>query len=142
MPYTTEAQIAALIPAEHLAAALDDDNDGEADAGLLDTIIEAVGTEIDAHLGQRFTVPFDDADLPAVVSHAARVLVAEALYARRGFDGDKNPWGARAKLIRAKIERIGTGKEPLRPATEQAPESVTAITGPSQTYLADGSLPT
>ena len=117
MPYTTQAKIQTLIPAADLTDALDDDRDGAADEGLLDTIIETAGNAVDAFLSGLFEVPF--ATPPAVVQEAALIFCCEAIYARR-LSADKiNPFTARANAWRARLEKIGNGDLTLDAATEK-----------------------
>lgn len=139
MPYVLQSEIEADIPPTFLVEALDDDNDGQADAGLWDKVAESVATEIDGTLGQRFAVPFSS-PIPAIVKQAAKVFSLEKLYARRGTPEAQNPWAKQAAAFREKLTRIAKGEEPLTPEIQRAKPSVTAITEPAKTTSSTGSL--
>lgn len=112
MSYTTQEKVETLIPPQYLVDALDDDRDGAADEGLLDTIIEAASNEVDGFLAGRFTIPFED-PAPAAVAEAALVFVCERLYARRLVPDEKNPFTARANAWRERLQKMGDGTLPL-----------------------------
>lgn len=135
--YTTQSEIEASIPPAYLRQALDDDADGAADDGLLGQVIANASNEVDAILGQRYTVPFSS-PFPAVVAAATRIFVLETLYLRRGHSGEANPWEARAKDIRARLSRIGKGEEPLSPDHEREHSSVSVISGDASTHSSSG----
>jgi phage gp36-like protein len=137
MAYTTQARLAALVAAEQMVRALDDDGDGVADAGAWEAVEAAAASQVDGRLGQRYGTPVA-APLPALVQEAADVFVAEILYLRRGLAGDANPWTARADAMRARLERIGRGEEPLTATAPSARPSVSAITEPARTVRAGG----
>jgi phage gp36-like protein len=115
MAYTTENKIQTLIPAPDLTDALDDDRDGYADDGLLDTIIATASNAVDAFLSGLFEVPF--ATPPAVVQEAALIFSCEAIYARRLTADKVNPFTARANQWRDRLQKIGNGELPLDAAT-------------------------
>lgn len=112
MPYVTQSEIETAIPGPDLAQALDDDGDGAADAGLLDTIIAQAGLSVDGLLGARFAVPFAD-PVPAIVRHAAFVFAGELLYDRRPIGEKRNPFKTRANSERERLKAIGQGEQPL-----------------------------
>ena len=118
MAYTNQSKIETLIPPQHLNDALDDDRDGTADAGLLDTLIATAANAVDAYLAGLFTVPFSTP--PAVVQEAALIFTCEAIYARRLAPDEKNPFTPRANVWRERLQQIGNGKLPLDAATEKA----------------------
>lgn len=111
MAYCTQAQIQTEIPASDLVNALDDDRNGVADTGLLDSIIALSDQEIDGLLGALYEVPF--ADPPALVRDASFIFTCERLARRRGVPDEHNPYGPRAKDIRARLQLIADGKSPL-----------------------------
>ncbi|MBI5770858.1 MAG: DUF1320 family protein [Verrucomicrobia bacterium] len=133
--YIIMATLTAEMPPQFVAQALDDDGDGAADAGLFDQLVANAQTEIDGILGQRFEVPFSN-PIPSVVVDACTKLVAEKLYARRGFSGDKNPWEKKAAEVRAELKAIAKGERPLTPTIARAKPSATAITEPAKTASA------
>jgi phage gp36-like protein len=136
--YTTRQKITAKLPDRFLVEALDDDNDGEEDTGLLDTIIANADEEIDSYLLARYAAPF--ADAPALVGSASLTLVLEALYFRRGLSGDSNPWVKPAAEIRARLKRIAAGDEPLVAGREKAQAGVVVVTEPARTHSTSGRL--
>lgn len=138
MAYTTQAKIEAVLPPKFLTQATDDNADGSADSGLLDAVIAAADTRIDAMLGQRYDVPFTTA--PAVVQHASLVFSCHTLYLRRGIGGDQNPWEQQAKDMDAKLNRIARGEEPLAPDVTRDRPSVSTITETSRTYPSEGGI--
>ena len=117
MAYTTQTDIETLIPAAHLSDALDDNRDGAADAGLLDSLIATAANAVDAYLGGIFTVPFTTP--PAAVKEAALVFACEMIFARRLALDEKNPFSSRANFWRDRLEKIGKGQLPLDAATER-----------------------
>lgn len=139
MPYVEQTDIEALIPAEFLLQALDDDQDGEADPGVWDKLVVAVGDEIDGALGQKYTVPFAT-PYPSVVKAAAKVLALWSLYQRRGLAGDRNPWESEAKRQRDKLDRIGKGLDPLTPDNLGKKPGGVVITETAKTYDGNGNL--
>jgi phage gp36-like protein len=127
MAYVTQAQIETAIPAQHLVEALDDDRDGSADAGLLDSVIAQASQAVDAFLSPRYDVPFDD-PAPSPVAESAFVFVCELLYQRRGLHGDENPFTERADAWRKKLEAIAKGEGQLEVDEEGSSTPGAAIT--------------
>lgn len=125
MAYTTQAKIESKIPPPHLNDALDDDRDGTADSGVIDTIIEVASTAVDALLAARYEVPFTTP--PAMVQEAALIFACEAIYDRRQIL-DKNPYTARADDWRELLGKIGGGAGSIDAATEQSFTPGAAIT--------------
>ncbi|MFZ4596853.1 MAG: phage protein Gp36 family protein [Verrucomicrobiaceae bacterium] len=125
MPYFSHADLAALIPADFLLQALDDDNDGVEDA------FEAVRTSaqetVDAYLGARYTVPLTTEPLPKLVVQAAIAFAAELCYQRRGTPKENNPWYDRAESMRKLLTAVAKGEIQLQvsaPAPAQPPGSI------------------
>jgi phage gp36-like protein len=136
--YLAEADLIPHLPPQFLLQALDDDGDGSADDGLLDAILTASSDEVDAILGARFATPFSP--VPALVKTSARIFALETLYRRRGFSGDNNPWEVPAKDLRARLNRIGQGKEPLTPDIERKQSSVSVIVEDAKTHDSAGRI--
>jgi uncharacterized protein YggE len=88
---------------------------------------------VDALLGQRFEVPFAS-PLPALVSQAAKIFAASALYRRRGLTADRNPFAKEEERLSVKLSRIGEGKEALTPDVDRAQDSISVISEDAQTY--------
>lgn len=131
--YVLLSDMNAKLPAAFLIQALDDDGDGAADPGIWDAVATAVAQEIDGILGVRFAVPFAN-PLPAPVVTSAQILAAEALYARRGFQGeDKNPWTALAKTQRATLQKIAAGELALGPDRKRAQPSASIVAEAAKT---------
>lgn len=142
-PYVTQDQVTPLIPPDFLAEALDDDNDGSEDTGLWDDLVTAVSDEVDGTLGQRYATPFaDDHVAIGFIRHSTRTLLLEALYLRRGYAGDDNPWGQRAADVRTTLRSIAAGDRPLGPAAERQRDSASAITETARTHNTQGHIPT
>ncbi|HRJ48142.1 MAG TPA: DUF1320 family protein [Opitutaceae bacterium] len=135
--YTTLARINAVLPPQFLVEALDDDKDGVADPGVFDEVVASVQVEIDGVLGARYSTPFAN-PVPALVADAALKLTAEALYARRGFAEDKNPWAVRAKAIRTLLGEVAAGSKPLTPDLGRKRPSASVITSPAKTHSKAG----
>jgi phage gp36-like protein len=140
-PYHTRASIASAdIPPSFLLDALDDDRDGEEDAGLYDQLAENASAEVDGYLGGRYTVPFTGT-VPPLVIVASRIFCLEGLYARRGYtrkSDPPNPWAGRADDIRARLSRIAAGEEPL--VVDTSGPSIDVVTEPSRTHSARGKM--
>lgn len=139
--YTTLSQIKAKLPAAFVAEALDDDGDGAIDEDVLTAVLEDAASQVDARLGQRYAVPFDTADLPAIVDSSSLLLVCETLYLRRGFGTEENnPFLASARAARKKLEEIGNGEGQLTPEAQRPKKSVAVFGEPSKTTSANGNL--
>ena len=140
-PYHSRDSIAkADIPPSFLLDALDDDRDGVEDTGLYDQLAENASAEVDGYLEGRYGVPFTGT-LPALVVTASRIFCLEGLYARRGYtrkSDPPNPWTGRADDIRARLERIAAGKEPL--VVDASGPSVDVVTEPSRTHSTGGKM--
>jgi len=107
MAYTTQKAIQTVIPKPVLKDALDDNNDGLPDDGLLDQIIVTASNAVDALLAAHYDVPFPD-PAPAMVQEAAFVFSCEIIYARRERD-NPNPYTARANALRETLQKISQG---------------------------------
>lgn len=132
MAYTSRGAIVAKLPDRYVVEALDDDGDGEEDAGLLDTIIATGDTEIDGYLEGRYQLPLSPT--PAKLATASLVIALEAIYYRRGLSREDNPWANRASEIRASLRRIQAGEENLFAGTEKAEAGVVVVAEPARTH--------
>jgi phage gp36-like protein len=112
MSYTTQTKIETLIAPPELTDALDDNRDGAADDGLLDTLIATASNAVDAFLSGLYSVPFAD-PVPAVVQEAALIFTCEMIWARRLNADQKNPFAARANYWRDRLQKIGNDELPL-----------------------------
>jgi len=117
MAYISITDITAYLSVTQLPNFTDDDRDGNPDPGLLDSIIEVAGNEVDGYLSSIYQTPFltgsISSSLPAKVRYATTIFTLEQLYARRDFIGVNNPYTQRADLIRGDLRLIGTGVAPL-----------------------------
>ena len=137
MPYVALDDLRGKIPQTFLVQALDDDRDGEVDAGLWELIQSQADQAVDSRLGQRYPVPFDDP--PAIVSEAALIFACEAIYARR-VGPEQNPWMGMGNAMRSRLERIGSGDESLTPEIARTKPSGGVISEPARTYSSAGRL--
>jgi phage gp36-like protein len=140
-PYVTMTDLSGMIPLPFLVEGLDDNADGAADASVWSQVAADVSAVIDGKLGGRYTVPFTN-PLPAIVVSAAKTLAAEQIYTRRGrTDADGrlvNPFTKQANDVRAQLDRIAAGADPLDPSKNRQQPSATVITGPSKTASTTG----
>lgn len=139
-PYHTRASINADVPVEFMLEALDDDRDGEEDAGLYDQLALNASEAVDAYIGSRHPTPWAG-DPPALLSRASRVFCLESLYTRRGYSKEtepKNPWASLADALRARLGRIADGTEPL--VVDQSGPTIDVVTEPSRTTSASGRM--
>jgi phage gp36-like protein len=110
--YASRSDLEAIIPPHFIVQALDDDADGVEDDGLFQKVSDAADRAVNAYLSGRYTTPFG-APFPDLVAEAAKIFVAESLYARRGYESDRNPYTARANGLRKQLESIGNGNGSL-----------------------------
>lgn len=139
MSYIVQSDLHALVPPAFVVEALDDDRDGLADAGVWAAVEAEAAGQVDSRLGGRYAVPFG-APLPAIVTEAAKLFAAEALYQRRGQSGENNPFTGRANAMRKRLEAIGAGEAPLTPEAGRKRPPVSVITAPAKTLPAHGGM--
>ncbi len=135
MSYISQTDLAGTIPAATLAKALDDNKDGVEEAGVWAAMTAAVATRIDGYLEARYVTPL--VPVPSLVREAARVYMAELIYQRLGFSGDKNPWASRAHEISATLEKVALGELPLGDLAQAVPQPIVAsglVSEPARTY--------
>jgi len=117
MPYLQQSDVVpAFIEQKIFDQALDDTGDGTADSGAWDALVAAVSEEADGILASRFDVPFSDADVPPQVKTAVRFGVLEALWLRRGYSPESNPYAAKAALAMKALVKLAESKLPVGPA--------------------------
>lgn len=129
--YVELSDLEAVIPAEFLTQALDDNSDGVIDAW--ESVQKAACRAVDAKLGVRFTVPFPE-PYPAIVSEAAFLFAAEACFNRRGIYSDENPFARQAGDMRRELASIGDGDRALDPTIQRQKPSVSIVTSPAKTH--------
>jgi len=110
LSYCTQSDIEASIPGPTLTDALDDDRDGIADAGVLDTIIAQASQAVDAYLSGLYATPFTY-PVPPAVADAATVFACEMIYSRRPVA--QNPFTKSADAWRARLEAIAKREQNL-----------------------------
>ena len=99
--YTTLAQVTAKLPNDFIVQALDDDKDGLLDEDVWAAVAADAADQVDDRLGQRYSVPFDPANLSAKVRASSLMFVLETLYLRRGFGTEEtNPFLHSARAAR------------------------------------------
>lgn len=126
--YTTQAAIQAKVPPLILVDALDDDGDGDADAGLLDQIIANASNDVDAMICNRVALPL--ATVPASVSGAALWLAIADIYGRRQKEMPED-FKRRLRQVNDFLEKVRDGKEILDATATQA---ITSESG-QRTYV-------
>lgn len=127
--YTTNAAIEAKVPAPVLNDALDDDGDGNRDAGLLDQIIANASDAVDAMICNRVTLPLAD-PAPASVRNAALWFTVEEIYGRRQAELPKT-FAAAITEARKWLMAVRDGQQQL---DASAPISLEAAEG-GQPYV-------
>lgn len=116
MSYAEKSDVEALIPAEFLDQALNDENeDGGADAGWV-KVASAVDRQINALLSVSFSVPLSS-PYPTLITQAATILAASLCYKRRGKTGENNPWESQEESWLERLAKIGKGEETLTPTS-------------------------
>jgi len=135
------SDVNARIPGPYLVQALDDNGDGVADNDVWLGVKNAVETEINGTLGQRFKTPFIN-PVPAIVLDSARVLACDMLYKRRGIADKENPWSKQAADFRARLADIVAGKQPLTPDLNRAQPSVSVVSEKSKTTSSQAKIST
>jgi len=112
MAYITQADLAAYVQADMLAQGVDDAGDGSDSDAVFAVVYNAVEKEIHGSLAGVYAVPFAS-PYPSFIVHAALVLAAYLLYARRGAAGENNPWREETRLIRERMQRLARREERL-----------------------------
>lgn len=139
--YTLIDQVKAKLPYDFIVEALDDDKDGLIDEDVWTAVAEDAADQVDDRLGQRYTVPFDPANLSAKVRASSLLFVLETLHLRRGFGTEENnPFLNSARAARKELSAIGNGEVPLTPTAEKPRKSISTVTEPARTSSAHGYL--
>lgn len=136
MSYVVQADLEGKIPQQLLLQALDDNGDGLADDGVWDKLVTDVESAINSRLEANYTIPLET-PVPAIITEAAKVLAAEAIYMRRGLTGDQNPWTKQADAMRKRLEDIGSGSVQLLPNKTPQGSSGTVISDTSRLNTGD-----
>lgn len=109
MHYVTRTEIEALLPGNFLDEGLDDTNDGTKNEEILDAVCGVIDAEINGLIAPVAALPLS-VPYPDVVRSAALVLALDAVYRRRGFADEANPWASRARDARETLASIGRGE--------------------------------
>lgn len=134
MSYIELADLGSDIPLKFLRQAIHDSaTDGLTDAQAFAPVAAKASEDVDALMGDRFTVPF--VIIPPLVKRAARIFALEKLYLKRGIAGAANPWSKQAGDLRETLRTCGKGI-----LVQTTKPSATAITEPAKTFSRSGSL--
>lgn len=115
MAYTTQALIETRIKRPLLVESLDDDGDGVADEGLLDSIIAAASLPVDAML-EAVGISTPASSPPAIAQDAALIFACELISGRRLQADQDNRFKKEADQMRARLARIARGEESIAQA--------------------------
>jgi len=131
MPYTTQQLLEDEIGGgARLIEALDDDNDGAIDDGVVARLLTRASDAVDAFLAGRYVVPLDP--VPPLAAEAALIFACEILFNRRRQGNDeKNPYTSRANDLRSQLKEISDHKKSLDAAKVAAFTPGAVITTPS-----------
>lgn len=110
MAYTNQAAIEAKIPGPVLNDALDDDGDGQRDAGLLERIIANATDAVDAMICNQVVLPL--ASEPASVRDAALWFAVEEIYGRRQRELPKD-FATAIAAVRKWLGEVRAGEQRL-----------------------------
>ena len=122
MAYITRTQVEDKILPPILLDALDDNGDGQEDAGRFDSLVATASQEVDGYLAGLFTVPFPD-PAPPKVCQAALCFMLEAIFARRSVASNAslaNPYTAQATFWRGHLQKVGNRELPFDAGQEKA----------------------
>lgn len=130
MAYCSRTDIIAEINQADIIPFLDDNNDGEEDAGLLDSIINREGAKVDGRIASIYVVPVTVIPVPQLLRDANTVFVCEALYRRRLTPDEQNPFHTEAEELRKQLTLIGNGKLELDVSVNRAFTQGAVVTAP------------
>jgi len=136
--YVLMTDLSARLPGKFLIQALDDDKDGLADLPVFESIQKTVKEDIDGRIGQRYEPYTFGANPPALLKSAAAIFAMELLYSRRGIDAKNNPMTGQANAMRAKLDDIGNGKQPLIPIAKPTNASGIVVAAAAKTVSRSG----
>lgn len=116
--YTDRAAIEGEIAQPDLNTALDDDGDGQADDGLLDTIIANVTAFIDGKLANIYDVPLNP--VPPKVAAWALSIACYRIYRRRLTPEEKNNFSDENRAAMRELIAVSEGTQSLDLTTTRA----------------------
>jgi phage gp36-like protein len=105
MPYATLDDLKKILNEAVLIDLTDDAGAGVIDSAVVDNSLEAADVEIDAYLGERYSLPLSPA--PAIVAKLAGDLAVFNLYSRR--EGPPDHWQARYNNVIKMLAKIQAG---------------------------------
>ncbi|MCX6901697.1 MAG: DUF1320 family protein [Verrucomicrobia bacterium] len=128
--YVIQDDLKGLIPQQDVIEALDDNDDGAADAESWDQVATLVGQEIDTALvSGGYTAPYPE-PFPDLIKRAAKLLAVNELWLRRGVKD--HPRVAEVLAVRNDLTRLAKGTIKLE-VTASNPSSGRAFTEPLKT---------
>ena len=131
MAYISQQQIIDEFTLPRLTDALDDDQDGKLDDGLLDRIIAAASLAVDGFLAGRYLTPLTP--VPKLAQEATLIFVCEKIYERRRQGPDEtNPFSKRANDFRQELKDIADRKKSLDATELPARTPGAVIAAPSR----------
>jgi phage gp36-like protein len=102
-----------------LVEALDDSGAGAIDPNLVTRLLQRASDSVDAMLSGRYIVPLSP--VPKLAGEAALIFACEIIFNRRRQSVDeKNPYTARANLLREELKEIADRKKSLDAAERPA----------------------
>ena len=123
-----------MIPPQFLIEALDDDSDGNEDAGVFDGLAESVSGDVDSMIGEDATVGV------ALRTMAADIFLLSTLYRRRGIADAANPWAKQEADMKKKLDAIAKGEERIEPVPAPSGGTTRLIAERAKTYPQSGRL--
>lgn len=114
-------ELAGEMPLMDIITALDDNRDGEADEAAWERVQGIAGERVANAVGGEVPGAFAQA-----ASYARKLFCLEALYNRRGFSDDRNPFAARAREAEKRLRELASGDN--RPDGAGGGECVTTRT--------------
>lgn len=138
--YITQLELTSFMPLKQIQEACQDRSGEQSPEEVWQSLCQAVSDEIDGLMAPRYARPFPEPAHPTLKT-AARWLMLEFLYVRRGVMADANPATSKADAARKSLRDIGSGRIlldvsgplPAQPAASVAPAAATEslITRPS-----------
>lgn len=143
MSYIVQDDLESLIPPEWITQALDDDDDGDEDAGRFTSIRSAAEDAVNGVLSLSYSVPIATPESYPFLKHVTRYEAARVCYARRGFKGEDGfPHYKIWETAWKQLTKIGEGDFPLGPAAGSnailAKPRGSVVTSPSKTFSSTG----
>jgi phage gp36-like protein len=139
MAYIKSDDLRAYIQDALITQGLDDNSEGLRDEETFASIYKAVELEVHGYVEGRYQVPFTT-DIPAAIVSGCLILCAEAIWTRRGFSSENNPFTKQAASVREHLKAIRDNKIQISTKLTIAPYSGAVISEPSFLNQADRRL--